>query len=240
MGRVNTWSERMSKHNAADGVVECAGEEVNSVADHGHTQGVLSSVLPTSGDEPAEDRSAAAMACTEGPTPRLSSTPPLPRLSWSSSSGRLSRVAPELRQDAGPSHRPSRVAPELPELSAGSSPKKRSSLASTVKKHPQVLFARSGSGRHFHMESIDNLVEHTALYQSRERPKSRETHQVTSNIQRAKMMKALGDDASALHEEGISAKDAKQAGFIKDELLSAGYSSEELIMAGFASSSIAE
>jgi len=54
------------------------------------------------------------------------------------------------------------------------------------------------------------------------------------------MMKALGDNASALPEEGISAKDAKQAGFMKDELLAAACSSKELMAAGFASSSIAE
>jgi hypothetical protein len=115
-------------------------------------------------------------------------------------------------------------------------------LVSAVKKHPQVLFAKSISGRHFHMESSDGdeVVEHTALYQSKQRPTSSMAHQVTSGDQRAKMLKALGDDASVLHNEGISAKDAKQAGFEEDELRAAGYSTSELMAAGFTSASIAE
>jgi hypothetical protein len=89
------------------------------------------------------------------------------------------------------------------------------------------------------MESRDSdELEHTALYQSTQRPTSSMAHQVTSSDQRAKMLKALGEDASVLHDEGISAQDAKQAGFEKDELLAAGYSSSELMAAGFTSANL--
>jgi hypothetical protein len=97
-----------------------------------------------------------------------------------------------------------------------------------------VKFARSHSGAHMAFESGEVDVEHTALYQSKARPQSAGAHRVTSHPQRAKMLKALGEDASVLRAEGISATDAKNAGFTSYELVSGGYSSEELHAAGFA------
>jgi len=136
-----------------------------------------------------------------------------------------------------PARRVSRVAPDLP---VGSSPEARrpsarNSLSSAVQKHPQVLFAKSVSGKHMQLQSANGNVEHTALYRSQSRPQSAEAHRVTSNEQRAKMLKVFGENASVLQEEGISAADAKQAGFSADELFEAGYLAEDLAGAGFAS-----
>jgi len=148
----------------------------------------------------------------------------------SSSSTRCGDVDPPADE---PARRVSRVAPELPESSSPQSTRK--SLVTAVNKHPQVLFARSVSGKHVQLESATGDVEHTALYRSQSRPYSREAHDVTSNEQRARMLKALGENASVLHEEGISATDAKRAGFAAEDLFAAGYVAQELAGAGFAS-----
>jgi hypothetical protein len=168
---------------------------------------------PLAGEGSAEGLVGAVVASASTAEPP-SVASPNPTIQPSSPSGRLSRVAPELPEDQ---KRPSRT-----------------SLSKTVKKHPQVLFSKTSSGKHFQLESKDAGVERTALYRPQSRPLSAKAHQVTSNEQRAKMLKVLGDEASVLHDEGIAATDAKRAGYEADDLFRAGYSARELVDAGFA------
>jgi len=106
-------------------------------------------------------------------------------------------------------------------------------------------FQRSCSGHHIALASSPSAhgtslhVERTVLYKPKRgvphnRPQSAPAHDVTSDEQRAKMMRAMGSTASDLLEDGISADDARKAGFEAAELLEAGYTREQLLAAGFA------
>ena len=56
--------------------------------------------------------------------------------------------------------------------------------------------------------------------------------------ERAKLIRIMHEDTSALKAEGFSATDAREGGFGAKELLEAGYSPGELHDAGFSASQL--
>jgi len=105
----------------------------------------------------------------------------------------------------------------------------------------KVVLKRSDSGKHFSMgddaDGDGEGVEHMPLYKVKRgsvAPASAPAQRVTTDAQKAKIMRAMGEDASALRAAGLSATDGKLAGYSEKELQLAGYTARDLAKANLA------
>jgi len=101
---------------------------------------------------------------------------------------------------------------------------------------------RQTTGGKLSLERVGHLATLPTLYRAKDKPGGSSqpsqrprsgSHRVTSGPQRAKLIRVMGDGASALIKEGISADDGRQAGFSAQEMLEAGYTASDLIEGGY-------